>query len=227
MPVAEPPPIPESIARWWRDKTPEQVASIAAHDGRILWPEIAKKRVEGGRIKEIPCYIAVPTPMDRLQAVVATNAEIARLFKITDPHKLPLSRTAAVEMLGETEWVLLNVPHLVSFCLFEATPVEGRAERRPMFLPQTIVRELGMSSIWDLHKRLEQYEGMEDVRINEWSPEIMDAMVIACARCMSLDPLRECSGVLQERIMLEAMSELARLRASSESSESLSTSMPE
>jgi hypothetical protein len=220
-------PIPEFLVRWWRDKTPEQVMSIAAHDGRILWPDTVKKRIEAQGIKEIPCYLAVPTPIERMQAVVCVNAEVARIAKITDPKMLPLSRADAERFVGPSEWEALHTAMQMAFCIYEHATIEGRPERRLMFLPQNIVRDVGMSTLYDINKRVEMYEALEDVRINEWSPEIMDGMVTLVARCMSLAPLRVYSGSLQEKIIVEAFSELARLRSGGPSSESPSTSTPD
>ena len=228
MPVDES-PIPESIARWWRDKTPEQIASIASYDGRILWPETVRKRLAGGGIAETPCYLQMPEPIEKMQAVVATNMEVAKVYKITDPARLPLSREEAVRMIGEVEWGELHSSILMAFCIVEAKPIEGREDgaRRLMFQPSTIIREIGLSGAYNMYKRVELYRALEDVRINEITPEMLDDIITKLARCMSLAPLYDFSGAVQAAVVVSMAVEIIRLRASSSSSDLPSISMPD
>lgn len=221
--------VPKFIADWWQDKTPEQIKSIAdPSTKRILWPDLMKIRVEAGGIKEVPIYLVVPNPIDRLQAVIATNAKIAEMFKV-DKSKLPLSREDAMRFAGD-EWGFFHNAYLMSFCILEWAPVEGRADgmRRHAYLPQTIIQALGMTTILDLYNRLELYAALEDVRISEISPEIFHGFVANIARCMSLAPLFGCSGAVFDRLVVMMAEEIIRLRRLGEpSSESPSTSTPE
>lgn len=225
------PPIPEFLRRWWTDKTPEQIASLAVR-GRILWPETMKIRIEAGAVREVPIYLRTPDPIEKMQAVVAVNAKVASLFKITDPKMLPLSRDVAVGMVGQVEWDTLHSAYLMAFCILEATPIKDgpdTGEHRLMFLPQNIIAGAHMSTLYDLYSRLELYQGLEDVRLGEMTPEIFTAVVVNIARCMSLAPLYDLSGVAQRVFQIEMACEIVRLRAQlgESSSESPSTSTPD
>lgn len=221
--------VPKFIADWWQDKTPEQIASIAdPTTKRILWPDLMKIRIEGGGVREVPIFLVVPNPLDRLQAVIATNAKIAELFKI-DRSKLPLSTADARSFAGD-EWGFLHNAYLMSFCILEHEPVKDRADgaRRHAYVPATIIQALGMPTILDLYNRLELYAALEDVRISEISPEIFHGFVANIARCMSLAPLFGCSGAVFDRLVVMMAEEIIRLRRLGEpSSESPSTSTPE
>lgn len=230
--LPEPPPIPEFLLRWWTDKTPEQIQSIAASDDRILWPDWLKIRVEHGQVKEIPCWLRVPNPIEKLQAIVATNLKVAKMCGV-DPKKLPITRTEAMLLVGEDAYNEMHSSILMSFCILELKQ-DGKTHG-PRYLPDLILNSVSMLTLYDLYDRLQLYAGLEDVRINELTPEIMNGMIRQISRCMSSAPLRDCSGALSDLIVvgmaqeIEALrKQVAALRAPSDSSsESPSTSTPD
>jgi hypothetical protein len=132
-------------------------------------------------------------------------------------------------MIGEVEWGELHSSILMAFCIVEAKPIEGREDgaRRLMFQPSTIIREIGLSGAYNMYKRVELYRALEDVRINEISPEMLDDIITKLARCMSLAPLYDFSGAVQAAVVVSMAVEIMRLRASSSSSELPSISMPD
>lgn len=224
--------IPEFIAKWWRDKPPELIATIALGH-RLLWPDTLKVRAGAGEVREVPIYLQTPNAIDKMQAVVATNAKIAELFNVPK-DRLPLSREDATRLVGETEYGVLHSAYLMAFCIVEHEPIKGREDgaRRLMYLPQTIIQSVGMASLYDLYNRLELYGALEDVRISEISPELFDGYVKNIARCMSLAPLFGFSGAAFDRfvvMMAERIASLEKqLQASGDSSSaSPSTSTPD
>lgn len=240
MPPAlpEPPPIPEYLRRWWEDKTPEQLASIAASDGSILWPDSMKIRVEAGGVKEVPIWLRVPGPEEQLKAIVATNMKVAEMAKV-DPKKMPITRAEAILLVGEDAYNALHSSLLMAWCIWELKPnLQDRSAPGfygPKYLPQTILRDVGMLTLDDLYDRLALYKGMEDVRVNELTPETFNGIIVQIARCMSSAPLRDYSGALSDLVVvgmakeiLDLRKQVAALRGRSDSSyESPSTSTPD
>lgn len=237
MPPAlpDPPPVPEWLLRWWTDKTPEQIASLVASDGRLLWPDWLKIRIEGGQVKEIPCWLRVPDPLEKMQAIVQTNMQVAKMNNV-DAKKLPITRTEAILLVGEDAYNEMHSAILMAYCILEKRTVGDekapRTEYLPRFLPSTVVKGVGMLTLYDLYDRLQLYAGLEDVRINELTPEIMNGIIFQVARCMSSAPLRDCSGALSDLIVVGMAQEILTLRKqvealrarSDSSSESPSTS---
>lgn len=229
--VPEPKPMPDWLERWWGDKTPEQIQSIAASDGRILWPDWLKKRLAAGQAAEVPCWLRVPNPLEKMLAVVETNKQVADAFGV-DKAKRPITQVEAKLLLNEDAYNELHSCILMAWCILEMKP---NGQHGLMFLPQTIVRECGMLTLYDLYDRLRLYGGLEDVRINELTPEIMNGLIKRIARCMSSDPLYDCSGALSALVVVGMAQEIETLRKQvaalqargDSSSESPSTSTPD
>lgn len=220
--------LPEFIGRWLAEKPPEMQDTICI-GGRLLWPETLKRRVDGGRVIEEKCMIRVPTALEKAQAVLETNKQIAEAVAYP-PAKRPLTRVVAEEILGPAAYGEMHCATLMAFAIRSFEAPHGA-----MYHPTLITKEIPLTALYDLFDRLDLYADLEDVRISqEINQEMFDAIVVAVARSASTGPLAVCDGARREQLIVRMAKELAALKSptpapetSASSSESSETSTPD